>query len=170
MEAYIDDMIVKSRTDEEHLADLKETFETLSDYKMKLNPKKCTFGVRAGKFLGFMIDQSGIEANPDKVKAVQNMKTPSSLKEVQKLTGCIAALRWFMSRSFEICLPLFELLKKKSKFEWTDYAKAAFEGIKEYLASVPRMVSPFEGEELFMYLAVSEATVNSVLIVEREQV
>lgn len=70
VEAYIDDMIVRSEMDEEYLTDLKETVESLRIYKMKLNPKKCTFGVRAGKYLGFMVLQRGIEANPDKVKAV----------------------------------------------------------------------------------------------------
>ena len=83
---------------------------------MKLNPKKCTFGVWSGKFLGYMIDQRGIEANPDKIRAILQMQSPTTIKDVQKLTGCIAALTRFMSMSVGKCLPFFKLLKRKMPF------------------------------------------------------
>ena len=67
VEVYVDDMLVKSRKEEDHLGDLKETFGTLRSYNKKLNPGKCAFGVTAGKFLGFMVSQRGIEANSDKI-------------------------------------------------------------------------------------------------------
>ena len=70
VQVYVDDMLVKSRREEDHLKDLKETFDTLRSYNMKLNPRKCTFGVTAGKFLGFMVSQRGIEVNPDKIRAI----------------------------------------------------------------------------------------------------
>ena len=92
MEVYIDDMLVKSTTAGLHIAHLSETFQILRDYNMKLNPAKCAFGLSAGKFLGFIVNHRGIEANPDKIKALLDMPSPSGIKEVQRLTGRIAAL------------------------------------------------------------------------------
>ena len=82
MEVYVDDMFIKSRKELAHLDDLKETFTTLKQYQMKLNPAKCVFGVASGKFLGFMVSQRGIEANPEKVQAIINMTSPKTMKEV----------------------------------------------------------------------------------------
>ena len=82
MEVYVDDMLVKSREPETHLADLQEAFDTLRRYKMKLNPTKCLFGVSSGKFLGFMVSQWEIEANPEKVRAILDMVSPKKIKEV----------------------------------------------------------------------------------------
>ena len=97
VEVYVDDMLVKSKEEDDHLDDLRETFQTLHKYQMKLNPSKCAFGVYSGKFLGFMVSQRGIEANPDKIKAILEMQPPKSTKEVQRLTGRVAALNQFMS-------------------------------------------------------------------------
>ena len=82
VQVYVDDMLVKSRREEDHLEDLRETFDTLHSYNMKLNPGKCAFRVTAGKFLGFMVSQRGIEANPDKIRAIMEMKPPRNVKEV----------------------------------------------------------------------------------------
>ena len=82
MEVYVDDMLVKSKEELAHLDDLRETFATLRQYQMKLNPSKCAFGVTSGKFLGFMMSQRGIEANPEKVRAILNMMSPKTIKEV----------------------------------------------------------------------------------------
>ena len=82
MEVYVDDMLVKSKRAEIHLDNLKETSDTLRKYQMRLNPVKCVFGVSSGKFLGFMVSQRGIEANPKKVKAILDMTSPRSVKEV----------------------------------------------------------------------------------------
>ena len=83
MEVYIDYMLVKSATTELHIAHLSEAFQILRNYNMKLNPAKCAFGVSAGKFLGFIVNHKGIEENPDKIKAVLDMPSPSGIKEVQ---------------------------------------------------------------------------------------
>ena len=85
---------------------------------MKLNPGKCTFGVSSGKFLGFMVSHRGIKANPDKIQAKLDMKPSRSIKEVQFLTGRVAALNRFVSKATDKCLPFFKVLKKA--FEWTD--------------------------------------------------
>ncbi|XP_020552906.1 uncharacterized protein LOC110012697 [Sesamum indicum] len=86
MEVYVDDMLVKSQKAEDHLTHLETAFAIMRRYGMKLNPNKCTFGVGGGKFLGFMISERGIEANPEKIDAILNLKSPTSVKEVQKLT------------------------------------------------------------------------------------
>ena len=112
MKVYVDDMLIKSKEELAHLDDLKETFTTLKQYQMKLNPAKCIFGVALGKFLGFMVSQRGIEVNLEKVQAIINMASPKTVKEVQKLTGRIAALNRFVSRATEKCLPFFKTLKR----------------------------------------------------------
>ena len=82
MEVYVDDMLVKSKEELTHLDNLKETFATLKQYQMRLNPSKCVFGVALGKFLYFMVSQKGIEANPKKMQAIINMASPKTIKEV----------------------------------------------------------------------------------------
>uniref|UniRef100_A0A2N9ERH4 Uncharacterized protein n=1 Tax=Fagus sylvatica TaxID=28930 RepID=A0A2N9ERH4_FAGSY len=128
VEVYVDDMLVKSKEEDDHLEDLRETFETLRKYQMKLNPSKCAFGVYSGKFLGFMVSQRGIEANPDKIKAILEMQPPKTTKEIQRLTGRVATLNRFVSRSTDKCLPFFKTLKKA--FTWTNECQQAFEELK----------------------------------------
>ncbi|KAL0444352.1 UNVERIFIED_CONTAM: hypothetical protein Slati_2157900 [Sesamum latifolium] len=120
MEVYIDDMLVKSQIKEHHIKDLAECFEILKKFGMKLNPSKCTFGVRGGKFLGFMVSQRGIEANPEKIEAIIKIQSPHTVKEVQNLAGNIAALNRFISRSSDKGLPFFKVLKKVDGFSWTE--------------------------------------------------
>ena len=83
VEVYVDNMLVKSKEKKDHLDDLKEMFNTLRSYSMKLNPSKCAFGVSSRKFLGFMVSQKGIKANPEKVRAILEMSSPKTIKEVQ---------------------------------------------------------------------------------------
>ncbi|KAL0447285.1 UNVERIFIED_CONTAM: Retrovirus-related Pol polyprotein from transposon gypsy [Sesamum latifolium] len=82
MEVYVDDMLVKSMKEVDHLKDLKQAFEIMRSYGMKLNPSKCTFGVKGGKFLGYMVSERGIEANPEKIEAIAKLQPPKTLKEV----------------------------------------------------------------------------------------
>jgi hypothetical protein len=96
-EAYIDDVVVKMREDEGLISDLAETFDNLRNFKMKLNPNKCTFGVLLGKLLGYMVSHRGINPNLEKVLAITKMKPPESLHDVQKLMGCMATLSKFIS-------------------------------------------------------------------------
>ena len=167
MEVYVDDMLVKSREELAHLDDLKETFSTFKQYQMKLNPSKCAFGVSSKKFLGFMVSQRGIEANPEKVQAILNMTSPKTVKEVQKLTGRIAALNKFVSRATDKCMPFFKTLKQA--FAWTDECEAAFQELKRYLSNPPLLSPSKEGENLYLYLAVSTTVVSAALIREEER-
>src|SRR5881394_4124957 len=97
MEAYVDDVIIKSRVKEDLISDLSETFANLRRFRWKLNLEKCVFGVLSGKLLGFIVSYRGIEANPEKLKDVFRMKSSTALKDVQKLMGCMAALSHFVS-------------------------------------------------------------------------
>ncbi|XP_057538103.1 uncharacterized protein LOC130815609 [Amaranthus tricolor] len=151
-----------------HAADLRETFNTLRKHQMKLNPDKCVFGVTGGKCLGFLVDERGIEANPDKIQAIQNMRSPTSVKEVQKLTGCIAALGRFLSKSADKCSPFFKTMKQQ-KFEWTAEAEESFRQLKEHLSALPKLVSPINGEKLVLYVSVSGYSLSGVLVAEREK-
>ena len=118
VEVYVDDMLVRSQDEKIHLDDLQETFDTLKQYNMKLNPSKCAFEVSSEKFLGFMVSHREIEANPDKIQAILDMKPPQNVKEVQSLTGQVVTLNRFVSKATDKCLPFFKILKKA--FEWTD--------------------------------------------------
>jgi hypothetical protein len=140
VEVYVDDMLVKSIRATKHIEDLRETFQTLRKYKMKLNPMKCAFGVSSGKFLGFMVSQRGIEANPEKVKDVLKMEAPRTTKQLQRLTGRIAALNRFISRSTDKCLPFFKILRKA--FMWSEECEGAFWKLKEYLTNPPLLSRP----------------------------
>ena len=167
VEVYVDDMLVKSKEEGGHLDDLRETFETLHKYQMKLNPSKCAFGVYLGKFLGFMVSQKGIEANLDKIKAILEMQPPKTTKEIQRLTGRVAALNRFMSRSTDKWLPFFKTLKKA--FVWTEECHQAFEELKRYLTEPPLLNPSKQGEELYLYLVISPTAVSSALIREEER-
>ena len=101
VEVYIDDVVIKSKQKGSHIEDLKETFEVLREYKLKLNASKCAFGVGSGKFLGNLVTRRGIEASPKQIKAIQELRAPGLAKEVQKLTGMAAALNRFISKSFD---------------------------------------------------------------------
>ncbi|KAL0458277.1 UNVERIFIED_CONTAM: hypothetical protein Slati_0454900 [Sesamum latifolium] len=112
MEVYVDDMLVKSKEAHNHVEDLEETFVVLKKYRLKLNPRNCTFGVSGGRFLGFMVMQQGINANPANIKAILDMGPPTNIKKVQRLTGRIAAFSRFISKSAEKCLAFFKTLGK----------------------------------------------------------
>jgi hypothetical protein len=162
VEVYVDDMLLKSIQATKHIEDLRETFRTLRKYKMKLNPMKCAFRVSSRKFLGFMVSQRGIEANPEKVKTVLKMEAPRTTKQLQRLTGRITALNRFISRSTDKCLPFFKILRKA--FMWSEECEEAFGKLKEYLTNSPLLSRPTEGEILYLYLAVSPLAVSSALV------
>ena len=168
MEVYIDDMLVKSTTAELHVAHLSEAFQILREYNMKLNSAKCAFGVSAKKFLGFIVNNRGIEANPDKIKAALDMPPLSSIKEVQRLTGRIAALSQFVSRDSDKCQSFFQVLKKA--FQWDTNCEEAFSALKTCLSSPPILVSPSKGELLTLYLAVSDFSTSAILVRDKDRV
>ncbi|PKA60529.1 putative mitochondrial protein [Apostasia shenzhenica] len=164
LEAYVDDVLVKSRSLAEHLGDLRETLDTLRRYNLKLNPAKCTFGAASGKFLGYLVSVRGIEANPDKISAIQNMPSPKTAKEIQKLAGRINSLGRFISKAGDRCSPFFRCLRNNKKGFWDSECEAAFIELKKYLTSAPVFVAPKEGTILSLYLGVSDTAVSAVLL------
>ena len=168
VKVYMDDMLVKSIWEDDHLNGLQETFDTFRSYNMKLNPSKCVFRVTIEKFLGFMVSQRGVEVNPDKIQAIMELALPKTVKEVQSLNSKVVALNRFVSRATDKCLSFFRTLKKS--FEWTTECQQAFKDLKAYLSSLPLLSPSKPGEALFLYLTVSLATVNMALVREGNEV
>nr|GEV48496.1 reverse transcriptase domain-containing protein [Tanacetum cinerariifolium] len=140
LKVYVDDLVIKSCTEQEVIKDIEEIFKTLREINMKLNPKKCTFGMREGTFLGYKVNADELKVCLDKVKAVICLPSPKCLKDVQNLNGKMASLNRFLSKSAKKSLPFFKTLKKctkKSDFQWTEEAKTAFKQMKKLIAEFP---------------------------------
>ncbi|GKB33489.1 reverse transcriptase domain-containing protein [Tanacetum coccineum] len=173
LEVYVDELVIKSHTEAELLRDIEETFRTLRQINMKLNPKKYTFGAVEGMFLGYMIGPKGIKPCPEKIEAVLQLPSPRTVKEVQSLNGKLTGLNRFLSKSAEKSLSLFKTLKKcvkKSDFRWTPEAEKAFEQLKRHISDLPMLVTPRPKEELIMYLSASQGAVGAVLMTERDSI
>jgi hypothetical protein len=138
----VDDVVIKTRNSNTLIADLEETFASLREYRWKLNPNKCVFDVPSGKLFGFIISHRGIEANPEKISTITNMRAPTCIKDVQKLTGCMAVLKKFISKLGEWGLPIFKLLKHQEKFMWTPEADQALAQLKDFLSKLPVLIAP----------------------------
>ena len=151
VEVYVDDIVVKTKVGSTLVEDLSLVFDRLRTTRTKLNPEKCIFGVSVGKLLGFLVSHRGIEANPAKIKAIEAMRPPGRIKDVQKLTGSLAALSRFISRLAERALPFFKLLRRSGPFSWTEEAEQALQELKQHLTSLPVLVAPEPGEMLFLY-------------------
>ncbi|GKF85496.1 reverse transcriptase domain-containing protein [Tanacetum coccineum] len=157
--------------EDEIVRDIKETFKTLREINMKLNPKKCTFGVEEGMFLGYKVNSKGLKVCPDKVDAVLSLLSLKCLNDVQKLNEKLASLNRFLAKSAEKSLPFFKTLKKctkKSDFHWTTEAEEAFKQMKQLIGELSMLTAPMEKEELIVYLAAVKETVSAVLMKERE--
>jgi hypothetical protein len=142
IEAYVDNVVVKTTKEDQLIANLTETFANLREFKWNLNPTKYVFGVPSGLLLGFMVGHRGIEAYPAKVDTIRKMAKPSNKKDVMKLIGMMAALSRFISKLSEKGLPFFKLLMKADKFVWDDEAQKVFEALKESLTTPPIMTPP----------------------------
>jgi ribonuclease HI len=163
----VDDVVIKTRDSDNLIADLEETFSSLRRFRWKLNPTKCVFGVPSGKLLGFIVSNRGIEANPVKITAITDMEAPATIKDVQKVTGCMAALNRFISRLGERGLPFFKLLKCQDKFQWTEEAERTLQDLKYHLQSPPILSAPLPGEDLLLYIATTTHVVSSAIVVKR---
>ena len=140
--AYVNDIVVVGTHRENHVADLAETFANLRKANLSLNPEKCVFGVHKGKVLDCLVSTKGIEANLEKIKALNEMEEPQSIREVQKLSGRIAALSRFIPQSADRSVPFFKVLQSASKFTWGKEQSKTFHDLKEYLENMTKMISP----------------------------
>jgi ribonuclease HI len=165
----MDDMVVKTRNSDTLIVDLEETFTSLGEYRWKLNPNKCVFGVPSGKLLDFIISHRGIETNPEKMSTITKMKAPTCIKDVQKLTGCMAALNRFISKLGERGLSFFKLLKHQEKFVWTPEADHALAQLKDFLFKPPVLMAPRKKEQLLLYLAATTHVVSTAIVVEQQE-
>jgi ribonuclease HI len=142
VEAYIDDVVIKTENSENFIEGLQLVFNRWRRYRWKLNPEKCVFGVPSGKLLRFIVSHRGIEDNLEKIKAIMRMEAPRSQKKVQRLTRCMAALSRFISRLGEKGMPFYKFLKKVDKFQWTTEAQEALEALKKFLTTPPMLKPP----------------------------
>nr|KYP50655.1 Retrovirus-related Pol polyprotein from transposon 17.6 [Cajanus cajan] len=148
----------------EHTYDLTEVFHQLRKHDMRLNPKKCIFGIAGGKFLGYMLSTRGIEANPDKCQVVIGMRSPSNIKEVQRLAGRLTSLSRFLPCLAEIAKPIISLLKKAAKFSWSEQCEEAFRTLKQQLGSTPILAKPNCHSDMIVYLCVSHEAISAMLV------
>jgi len=133
IEVYVDDMIAKSKSEEEHLVNIRRLFERLQKFKPRLNPAKCTFGVKTGKLLGFIVSQKGIEVDPDKLRDIIEIPISNTEKEVRGFLGRLNYIARFISQLTATCEPIFKLLRKNQVLEWDEDCQTAFDMIKQYL-------------------------------------
>jgi ribonuclease HI len=164
---YVDDIIVKSTKQENHITDLLETFANFRQAGLKLNPEKCVFRVKKGKFLGCLVSTKGVEANPSKIEAILRMEPPSTKMGAQRLTGRLASLNRFISRSAERNLPFFEVLKTTEVFQWGPTQQKAFKELKQYLIDLTTLTPPVLGAPVLLYVAASHSAVSAALVQEK---
>ncbi|XP_071727840.1 uncharacterized protein [Rutidosis leptorrhynchoides] len=166
LEAYVNDLVIKSNTVKKLLTDILETFNTLRSINMKLKPAKCSFGEEVGNFLGHIVTPRGIKANSKKIEAIEKMPSPKTKKQVQSLNGKLASLTRFLSKAAERSLPFFHTLKdctKKSNFKWTDEAEKVFQDIKALLKNLPTLTAPIAGKTLMTLQYLRKLLVLSLL-------
>ena len=160
---HVDDMIAKSRTEEENLVNLQKLFGQLRKYKFRLNPAKYTFGVKSKKLTGFVVSQSGIEVDSDKVRAILNMLDPCTEKQVWGFLGRLNYIARFISQLAATCEPLFRLLHKNQSIKWDDDCQVAFEIIKWCLMNPPVLVPLVPRRPLILYMIVLDESMGCVL-------
>jgi hypothetical protein len=134
-----------------------------------LNPEKCVFGIHKGKVLGCLVSTKGIEANPDKIKVLIEIKDPVSMKDVQKLTGRVVALNRFIHMAAERSLSFFQVLRSSKNFQWSEAQKQAFQELKDYLSNMTKLCPLEPKSPLLLYLFASNSVVSAVLVQEKEE-
>jgi hypothetical protein len=166
---YVDDIIVASKNKEDHLADLAETFANMQDARLCLNPEKCVFGVCQGKILGYLVSHRRIETNPTKIQAIINMTPPQSTRDVQRLTGRLAALNRFISNSADRSLPFLKTLRGAKDFAWGPEQAATFSSLKQHLSDLAILTSLDPTLPLLLYIAASPYAVSAALVQEQDR-
>jgi len=170
LEVYIDDIVIKSAGLSHHLADLRLALERMRQYGLKMNPLKCAFGVSAGKFLGFIIHEKGIEIDPKRIEAMKKVEAPTCKKDLQKFLGKVNYLRRFISNlsgKIDAFTPILRL-KNEAEFTWGAEQQEAFEKIKKYLSSLPVLKAPKRGIPFRLYVAAEDKVIGAVLTQETE--
>lgn len=161
--------MIKSKKADGLTYDLERAFAKIRENNIRLNPEKCVFRVPKGMLLGFIVSELGIEANPEKISAIEQMGPIQNIKGIQRLTGRLAALSSFISPFGERVLPLYKLLKKFKRFEWTPEAQTALNEVKRVLSNPPVLTPPAPGETLLLYIGATTQVVSAALTVEQTE-
>jgi hypothetical protein len=166
--SYVNDIIMVSKKKATYVSDLAETFTNMREARPKLKPEKCIFGITRGKLLECLVSMKGIEANSIKIRAITQMQPPQNKKEVQKLTGRIAALNRFIAKLAEGSLPFLIILRGSARVDWGAEQQKAFKDLKLYLEHLPTLSSLEQGQPLILYVSTTHSAVSGALVVEKE--
>uniref|UniRef100_A0A2N9FVD9 Integrase catalytic domain-containing protein n=1 Tax=Fagus sylvatica TaxID=28930 RepID=A0A2N9FVD9_FAGSY len=168
IEDYVDDIVVKSKKREDHVEILRKVFERCRLYKLKMNPLKCAFGVSAGKFLGFLVHNHGIDVDPAKASAIATMKPPTSHKELKSFLGRLSYIRRFIPCLAAVTSTFSHLLKKGVSFNWSAECQEAFERIQAIMTKLPTVCAPIAGKPLRLYLASNSQAIGALVAQEND--
>jgi len=170
VKVYVNDMVVKSPSHLQHAQNLFVVFSTLQQYNLGLNPEKCVFNVDNGKFLGFMLTQRGIEANPEKCNAIIEMRNPTNIKEVQRLIGRLTAISRFLPKLAEQTQPIIQLVKKSVKFFLNNDCEKVFQNLKTTFTSPQILHKPDINLPLLVYITAIDHTISATLVQESSRI
>uniref|UniRef100_A0A2N9HKG4 Reverse transcriptase/retrotransposon-derived protein RNase H-like domain-containing protein n=1 Tax=Fagus sylvatica TaxID=28930 RepID=A0A2N9HKG4_FAGSY len=166
IEDYVNDVVVKSKTREDHFGILKKVFERCRLYKLKMNPLKCTFGVLTGKFLGFLVHQRGIDVDPARASAIATMKPPTTHKELKSFLGKLSYIRRFIPGLATVTFAFSPLLKKEAPFHWSTECQQAFKKVQDIMTKLPTVCAPIFGKPLRLYLASNNQAIGALIAQE----
>jgi hypothetical protein len=161
---YLDDVIVYSQSDDEHLRHLKRVFEKCRKFGISPNPKKILFGLEEGKLLGHIISKEGIKIDPSRIEAIQKLEHPRNIKELQSFIGKINFLRRFIPNMAELLRNITNMLKKDKKIKWDSKSKQSFEQVKHALTQAPVLISPDFTKDFYLFSFAFEHTIATVLL------
>lgn len=161
---YLDDVIIFTATRTEHEQALRLLLTRLAEYNLKISLNKCQFFQKEVQFLGFLVSGDGIRSNPEKVKVVQNWPVPLTAKRLSKFLGFCAFYHKFLANLSDVAIPLYNLLRKKTKFKWTDEADQAFYTLKEKMVSLPNLAYPDPTLPYDLHCDASNVGVGAVLV------
>ena len=166
LEEYMDDIVVKSKKREEHIQVLRKVFERCRAFKLRMNPLKCAFGVSSGKFLGFLVHNSGIEVDPAKATAIATMKPPATVKELKSFLGKVVYIRRFIPRLASITSSFSKLFKKGQSFKWGEAHQTAFKRLHQIMMNLPSMQALIRKNPLLLYLATNSYAIGALIVQE----
>ena len=161
--AYLDDILIYSKTEEEHVQHIQQIFQRLEDAGLKLKPSKCDFFKKEVRYLGHVLSADGIKPDPDKVSVIKQLRVPNTVREIRSVVGMASYYRKFIPNFSDVVKPLTELTKKNAKFMWNEKRQTAFDRIKQALASAPVLAHPDFSRPFRLYTDASLYAVGAVL-------
>ncbi|PIC12741.1 hypothetical protein B9Z55_028250 [Caenorhabditis nigoni] len=167
--AYLDDLLLVSQSEEEHLKDIEELLRNTIDVGLKLKLKKCMFGCKELEFLGYIIGADGLKPNPDKVASIQDFPVPKTQTAVRSFHGMVGYFRRFILNFAGIAIPLYKLTEKDQEFEWTPQCQESFDFLKKTLLNPPVLVGPDLNKDYILETDASLMAIASILLQKNDQ-